>query len=48
MIAMNCEFSSGEIKNENTVGFTLECLSEGSLLHMMQALILLKLLMKVL
>ena len=28
--SQNCEFSSGEIKNENTVGFTLECLSEGS------------------
>ena len=28
--SQNCEFSSGEIKNENTVGFTLECLSEGN------------------
>ena len=28
--SQNCKFSSGEIKNENTVGFTLECLSEGN------------------
>jgi hypothetical protein len=28
--SQNCEFSSSEIKNENTVGFTLECLSEGN------------------
>ena len=28
--SQSCEFSSGEIKNENTVGFTLECLSEGN------------------
>ena len=28
--SQNCEFSSGEIKNENTVGFTLECSSEGN------------------
>ena len=28
--SQSCEFSSGEIKNENTIGFTLECLSEGS------------------
>ena len=27
--SQSCEFSSGEIKNENTIGFTLECLSEG-------------------
>ena len=26
---LRCSFSSGEIKNENTVGFTLECSSEG-------------------
>ena len=28
--SQSCEFSSGEIKNENTVGFTLECSSEGN------------------
>ena len=28
--SQSCEFSSGEIKNENTLGFTLECLSEGN------------------
>ena len=28
--SQSCEFSSGEIKNENTIGFTLECLSEGN------------------
>ena len=27
--SQSCEFSSGEIKNENTVEFTLECFSEG-------------------
>ena len=28
--SQSCEFSSGETKNENTVGFTLECSSEGN------------------
>lgn len=28
--SQSCEFSSGEIKNENTVRFSLECLSEGN------------------
>lgn len=28
--SQSCEFSSGKIKNENTVEFTLECLSEGN------------------
>ena len=28
--SQSCEFSSSKIKNENTVGFTLECLSEGN------------------
>ena len=28
--SQSCKFSSGETKNENTVGFTLECSSEGN------------------
>ncbi len=28
--SQSCEFSSGETKNENTIGFTLECSSEGN------------------
>ena len=27
--SQSCKFSSGEIKNENTVRFSLECFSEG-------------------